>query len=186
LSFESPFDYAWQALGWMDIMRLALRNRKVEDFKKNEFLKNQKILFAIPPKAQNNQNHLKDRFSNCQNSSPLNSLTRGTPHVTSHFLPIPAPNLDASPTKHQHQYLNSLPARNHHESHNHAMTTPPQNLTIYPDYCHNLSQTIGIWCPLRATDIHALRKVGMFCDGLYALSSFPTQLNSVQFKVTGG
>jgi hypothetical protein len=57
------------------------------------------------------------------------------------------------------------------------MTTPPQNLTIYPDYCHNLSPTIGIWCPLRATDIHALRKVGMFCDGMPS----PFQFNSIQF-----
>ncbi|PMD46149.1 hypothetical protein L207DRAFT_561548 [Hyaloscypha variabilis F] len=44
------------------------------------------------------------------------------------------------------------------------MTSAPQNLTIYPDYCHVLSPTIGKWVPLRATDIHALEKVGMFCD----------------------
>ncbi|KAE9370315.1 hypothetical protein N431DRAFT_411518 [Stipitochalara longipes BDJ] len=44
------------------------------------------------------------------------------------------------------------------------MTSAPQNLTIYPDYCHTLSPTIGKWVPLRATDIHALEKVGMFCD----------------------
>jgi hypothetical protein len=51
---------------------------------------------------------------------------------------------------------------------NHAMTSVPPNTKpiIYPDYCHTLSPTIGKWCPLRATDVHALRDVGMFCDGM--------------------
>ncbi|KAH8765842.1 hypothetical protein BGZ57DRAFT_767529 [Hyaloscypha finlandica] len=39
------------------------------------------------------------------------------------------------------------------------MTSAPQNLTIYPDYCHALSPTIGKWVPLRATDIHGLQKM---------------------------
>jgi hypothetical protein len=51
------------------------------------------------------------------------------------------------------------------------MTSAPQNLTIYPDYCHALSATIGKWVPLRATDIHALEKVGMFCDGELSFDS---------------
>jgi len=48
------------------------------------------------------------------------------------------------------------------------MTSVPPNTKpiIYPDYCHTLSSTIGKWCPLRATDVYALKDVGMFCDGM--------------------
>jgi hypothetical protein len=66
-----------------------------------------------------------------------------------------------------------LPLRIPQELINHAMTSVPPNLTIYPDYCHTLSPTIGKWCPLRATDIHALEKVGMFCDGKLPFSLPP-------------
>jgi hypothetical protein len=53
---------------------------------------------------------------------------------------------------------------------------PNPNPVIYPDYCHTLSPTIGKWCPLRATDVYALKDVGMFCDGMRL--SFP----SVKFQ----
>jgi hypothetical protein len=59
------------------------------------------------------------------------------------------------------------------------MTSAPQNLTIYPDYCHVLSPTIGKWVPLCATDIHALEKVGMFCDGESCL--LPNPLPQLEF-----
>lgn len=51
----------------------------------------------------------------------------------------------------------------------------PNNLTIYPDYCHALSPTINKWCPLRASDVHSLRSVGMFDDGkeIYYLGNHP-------------
>ncbi|KAL3423758.1 DnaJ domain-containing protein [Phlyctema vagabunda] len=42
-----------------------------------------------------------------------------------------------------------------------AITSP----SIYPVYCHELSPTIGKWCPLRAVDVHRLRSVGMILDG---------------------
>lgn len=54
-----------------------------------------------------------------------------------------------------------------------AMTSAP---TIYPDYCHSLSPTIGKWCPLTATDVHRLKTVGMFCDGTAAPSALPSSL----------
>ncbi|RKF64119.1 putative ob-fold nucleic acid binding domain-containing protein [Erysiphe neolycopersici] len=37
---------------------------------------------------------------------------------------------------------------------------------IYPVYCYILSPTIGRWCPLWATDINALKDVGIFFDGM--------------------
>ncbi|KAF8866937.1 hypothetical protein BDZ45DRAFT_178389 [Acephala macrosclerotiorum] len=37
-------------------------------------------------------------------------------------------------------------------------------LTIYPDYCHTLSPTIGKWVPLRARDVHVLKVVGAFSE----------------------
>lgn len=47
------------------------------------------------------------------------------------------------------------------------MTPTPESprQDIYPVYCHILSPTIGRWCPLWATDINALKDVGIFCDG---------------------
>jgi hypothetical protein len=50
------------------------------------------------------------------------------------------------------------------------MTHGDQKSNIYPDYCHELSPTIGRWCPLRAVDVHALQSVGMFDNGIVALS----------------
>jgi len=98
------------------------------------------------------------------------SVTRENHLVTSHhFRPQtrrvsePISTSTSPPSNHPlHNHL--LPPHNFHENHNHAMTSAPQNLTIYPDYCHALSPTIGKWVPLRATDIHGLQKVGMFCD----------------------
>jgi endo-1,3(4)-beta-glucanase len=49
------------------------------------------------------------------------------------------------------------------------MTGGDQKDPIYPDYCHELSPTIGRWCPLRAVDIHALRNVGMYDNGRFML-----------------
>ncbi|KAE8444067.1 hypothetical protein EG329_000935 [Mollisiaceae sp. DMI_Dod_QoI] len=50
-----------------------------------------------------------------------------------------------------------------------------QKLTIYPDYCHTLSPTIGKWVPLPAKDVHVLKDVGVFCDGriLYHFINHP-------------
>ncbi|TVY51481.1 hypothetical protein LCER1_G006255 [Lachnellula cervina] len=45
------------------------------------------------------------------------------------------------------------------------MTSGTSNPPIYPDYCHELSPTIKRWCPLRATDIHALDSWEMFNNG---------------------
>jgi hypothetical protein len=73
---------------------------------------------------------------------------------------------------------------NSHEDHNHAMTSAPQNLTIYPDYCHALSPTIGKWVPLRATDIHGLQKVGMFCDRELP-TALPPTFSSSWFRFWG-
>lgn len=55
------------------------------------------------------------------------------------------------------------------------MTSVPNN--IYPDYCHSLSPTIGKWCPLLATDVHRLKTVGMFSDGMFV--SFPIAILQV-------
>lgn len=49
---------------------------------------------------------------------------------------------------------------------NDAMTNSEQTQTIYPDYCHELSPTIGRWCPLRAVDVHTLHSVGMYDNGM--------------------
>ncbi|KIN04870.1 hypothetical protein OIDMADRAFT_142682 [Oidiodendron maius Zn] len=45
------------------------------------------------------------------------------------------------------------------------MTNGDQKYSIYPDYCHELSPTIGRWCPLRAVDVHALESLGMYDNG---------------------
>ncbi|KAH8811973.1 hypothetical protein F5884DRAFT_297214 [Xylogone sp. PMI_703] len=53
--------------------------------------------------------------------------------------------------------------------------TLQQQPTIYPEYCHQLSPTIGRWCPLRAIDVHALQSVGCYVDGkeLYHYRNHP-------------
>lgn len=51
------------------------------------------------------------------------------------------------------------------QSVNHAMTTGHPTSNIYPEYCNELSPTIGRWCPLRAVDVHALQSVGMYNNG---------------------
>jgi hypothetical protein len=64
------------------------------------------------------------------------------------------------------------------------MTSVPPNTKpiIYPDYCHTLSPTIGKWCPLRATDVYALKDVGMFCDGMRrARHSLPFSIGITTF-----
>ncbi|TVY85506.1 CST complex subunit STN1, partial [Lachnellula suecica] len=49
------------------------------------------------------------------------------------------------------------------------------NPPIYPEYCHELSPTLNLWCRLRATDIHALVSRGMFSNGrpLYHYGNHP-------------
>ncbi len=54
------------------------------------------------------------------------------------------------------------------------MTAQPERaerLTIYPKYCHSLSPTFQKWCPLTATDVHALHQVGGFEGAFLALMS---------------
>ncbi|RDW88813.1 hypothetical protein BP6252_00845 [Coleophoma cylindrospora] len=55
------------------------------------------------------------------------------------------------------------------------MTSASLSPTIYPVYCHELSPTIGKWCPLRATDVHRVQAVGMVLDGkpLYHFGNHP-------------
>jgi len=52
-------------------------------------------------------------------------------------------------------------------------------LTIYPDYCHDLSPTLGKWCPLRASDLGMLKDVGVYVDGSFAFLS-PISCSFVQ------
>jgi hypothetical protein len=120
------------------------------------------------------------------------SVTRENHLVTSHHFrpqirrvsqPILISTSTSPPNNHPlHNHL--LPPHNSHEDHNHAMTSAPQNLTIYPDYCHALSPTIGKWVPLRATDIHGLQKVGMFCDRELPIALPPT-FSSFWFRFWG-
>lgn len=62
--------------------------------------------------------------------------------------------------------------RSTHNWTNHAMTSGNPKPTIYPDYCHGLSPTIGKWCPLQAVDVHTLHSVGMYDNGMLAVLPF--------------
>jgi hypothetical protein len=64
------------------------------------------------------------------------------------------------------QFISSYLHATRTESINHAMTSGIFKANIYPDYCHELSPTIGKWCPLRAINVHDLESVGMFIDGI--------------------
>ncbi|RDL39612.1 uncharacterized protein BP5553_03952 [Venustampulla echinocandica] len=57
------------------------------------------------------------------------------------------------------------------------MTSGIRSPPIYPEYCHELSPTIKRWCPLRASDVHALDYHGMFSNGrpLYHHGNHPVK-----------
>ena len=172
---DHPFIYAWQGVGrdgyhgWLRAEhRLMAGKETVESTKSRRF-----ILHSTTEARTLNALSRQEAF--CPKS-----VTRENHLVTSHhFRPQtrrvskPISTSTSSPSNHPlHNHL--LPPHNFHENHNHAMTSAPQNLTIYPDYCHALSPTIGKWVPLRATDIHGLQKVGMFCDRELPIALPPT------------
>jgi hypothetical protein len=106
------------------------------------------------------------------------------PHSHSTLPDAPRNSSRLPPTEHQHQYSTTPQERLQSSFINHAMTSVPPNTKPihYPDYCHTLSPTIGKWCPLRATDVYALKDVGMFCDGMRrARHSLPFSIGITTF-----
>lgn len=87
------------------------------------------------------------------------------PRPTNHVKP-PHIRVSKRDSFHLQQHLDILNSALSAHLDNHAMKPVTANPTIYPVYCHDISPTIGKWCPLRAADVHKLRSVGMVLDGI--------------------
>lgn len=100
----------------------------------------------------------RDFVSHPRNFAPPN--TRRVSHsTTAHYRIISSPSAsELFSGEHTNAVQNAMTSA--------SASNSNEKLTIYPDYCHDLSPTLGRWCPLRASDLGMLRDVGVYVDGI--------------------